>query len=327
MTLRLILSTFCFAMLAASAHAEPPVPQMLAPNVISTNGNEFGGTMTPDGNEIYFSRSVPRSYMYAIFVSRKTADGWSTPELVPFSGHGRDFDPVLAPDGRRMVFISDRPVTPGVAKIDYDVWMVERGADGAWGTPHNVGAPINTTLALDSTEFEGNEWFASLAADGTLYFASDGHGAKGKMEIFRSRFVDDKYQEPENLGPTINADPEDGEPIIAPDQSFLLFSANQSASGYGYWDIYISRAQPDGTWSKPENLGPAVNTPQRDYSPRLQPDGHTLTFTSERYFGTSGLKHSLSFRELKAGVEGLLNGQGNIYTIDLRSLGLKTRVP
>lgn len=302
-------------------------PKMVGPNVISTSGNEFGGTMSPVGSEIYFTRSVPRSYMYAIFVSHKVNGKWMTPELVPFSGHGRDFDPVLAPDGKRMVFISDRPVTPGVPKYDYDIWMVDRGADGKWGTPFNVGAPVNTTLPADATQDEGNEWWASLAADGTLYFSSDGHEPKGKHQIYRSRFVNGKYQEPENLGPVINADPEDGEPMIAPDQSFLLFSANGAKDGYGYWDIYISHALPDGSWSKPENLGSLVNTDQRDYSPRLEPDGHTLIFTSERYFGTPSQNRRLTYRALKAEAQGLLNGFGNLYEIDLRSLGLKTPVP
>jgi hypothetical protein len=323
---RAALLSLLLALSQAPAWADDAGPVMLAPGIISSDGNEFGGTMSPDGNEIYFSRSVPRSYMYAIYMSRKVDGRWREPELVPFSGHGRDFDPVMAPDGKRMVFVSDRPVTPGKPKLDYDIWMVERASDGRWGVPHNVGAPINTALPEHFEQDEGNEWFASLAADGTLYFATDGHEPKGRHQIHRSRLVNGRYQAPENLGPVINADPEDGEPIIAPNQSFLLFAANSAKDGYGDWDIYISHAQADGSWSKPENLGPLVNTPARDYSPRLMPDGHTLIFTSERHFAAK-LDHALTFAELKAGLTGLTNGLGNIYQIDLRTLHLKTPVP
>src|SRR5215468_1243886 len=146
---RLTLMAFTLA-IAQTASADD-APKMLAPNVIST-----------DGNEIYFSRSVPRSYMYAIYVSRKIGGAWSEPQLVPFSGHGRDFDPVMAPDGKRMVFISDRSVELGKPKLDYDIWMVDRLPDGRWNEPRNVGAPVDTTLPDNPQQDEGNEWFASL---------------------------------------------------------------------------------------------------------------------------------------------------------------------
>ena len=74
----------------------------------------------------------------------------------------------------------------------------------------------------------------------------------------------------------------------------------------------------DGQWQAPRHLGPAVNTPERDYSPRLEPDGHTLVFTSERYFGDNQTK--LDFETIRRGLASVLSGQGNIYTIDLRSL-------
>jgi hypothetical protein len=76
---------------------------------------------------------------------------------------------------------------------------------------------------------------------------------------------------------------------------------------------------------KPENLGPEVNTAQRDYSPRLAPDGHTLIFTSERYFGTAGQR--LDWKSITKGLASLQNGQGNIYSVDLRSLGLASFKP
>jgi Tol biopolymer transport system component len=309
-----------------AAVADPaPEARMLAPGIISTPGNEFSGAMTPDGANIYFSRSVPRSYMYAIFVSHKDRKGvWSRPQLAPFSGHGRDFDPVISPDGRHMVFISDRPTAKGKQKHDYDVWKMERTPSGAWSEPQHPGLPVNTEKAADDRSFNNNEWFASITNDGTLYVASDGYEPGGKMQIYRLRFVDGRYQTPENLGPTINGEGyANGEPIVSPDGSFLLFASFGRKGGLGNWDIYISPRLPDGSWGAAENLGPAVNTSARDYSPRLEPDGHTLIFTSERNFTTSRTT-PVSWPELKAGALGLLNGNGNLYEIDLCALNLKS---
>jgi Tol biopolymer transport system component len=293
-------------------------PALVGPHRVSTTANEFGGTITPDGREIYYSVSVQHSYMYAIYFSRRERDGrWSPQKLAPFSGRGRDFDPVLSPDGNRMLFISDRPRHAGQRKLDYDIWYVERKADGGWSAPRRFEAPINT-MAASADDERGTEEFASIAADGTLYFAGDRRGGAPGMAIWSSRLVKGRYEQPRLLPESVNSGAIVGEPVIAPDQSFLLFSALGLAGGFGNWDIYVVRRGPDGQWLKPRNLGPLVNSAERDYSPRLAPDGHTLVFTTERYFGSDNRR--LDWKAMQRGLASLRNGQGNIYTIDLRSL-------
>lgn len=306
---------------AIAAATAATTPEMLAPGTISTEANEFGGTISPDGREIYFSVSVQHSYMYAIYYSRKDNSGhWGRPMLAPWSGRGRDFDPVFAPDGRSLLFISDRPER-NEDKRDYDIWRVERGKDGRWSAPIRYGPPINT-VAASLEDQRGTEEFASIAADSTIYFAGDRRGGKPGMAIWKAKLVNGKYEEPQLLPDLINSGAFVGEPVIAPDQSFLLFSAFGLPGGLGNWDIYISMAGPDGSWLPPQNLGPLVNTPERDYSPRLAPDGHTLVFTSERFFADDGRK--LDWTTIQRGLSSLRNGQGNIYTVDLRQLGLKS---
>src|SRR5207247_587646 len=75
-----------------------------------TGANECSGALSPDGRELYFSRSVPQSYAYAIVVARFQNGTWTTPEVAPFSGRYRDFDADLYPGGRRLYFVSDRPI-------------------------------------------------------------------------------------------------------------------------------------------------------------------------------------------------------------------------
>jgi len=328
--LRTVQRSLAICLIAAAGRARAqPTPKeatavMLEPGVISTSANEFGGTVTPDGSEMYFSRSVPRSYMYGIFMSRRVDGRWGPPEIVPFSGTGRDFDPNLSPDGKSMVFISDRQVVPGRDKRDYDVWLVEREPGGGWGAPRHLDPPANTERPIGhERDGSNNEWFASLAADGTLYVASDGYEGGDRMQIYRLPRNAHGYGKPENLGPVINEGQWTGEPMIAPDQSFLLFCSFDRKGGYGGWDIYVSRRAANGGWLPPENLGPAVNTSARDYSPRLQPDGHTLVFTSERNF-VGDRTTPVSWTELEAGLGGLLNGNGNLYRIDLCALHLRS---
>jgi len=320
--------------LGLALFASAPQQTMLDPDVISTTANEFGGAITPDGRELWFTSGVPNYYMEAIFFSRLLPSGhWGPRQLAPFSGHWHDFDPVLSPDGKRILFISDRPTRPGEVKKDYDIWFADRLPSGGWTKAHRFPAPVNSVP--DANGEGGREEFASVAADGTIYFAGDPRESTGRraagvmgmpgmrgmgMAIYRVPFVNRHYQTPERLPDIINFTGVVGEPVISPDQSFMFFSAFGAPGGYGNWDIYFARRGRDGQWQAPRNLGPEVNTAERDYSPRLAPDGHTLLFTSERYFGSGGRR--LDFAAIRRGMASPLNGEGNIYTIDVRTLGI-----
>jgi hypothetical protein len=287
-----------------------PMSHMVGEGVISTDLNEFGGALSPDGHEIYFSISVPRSYLYALCVSRRVNGRWSQPTVVPFSGTARDFDAVLSPDGRRMFFVSDRGDKGVTAdKPDVDLWTTERVARGAWGRPRRLPSPINRA---------DREWFATEAIDGTLYYAAS---RPNGVDLFRAARAADGYAEPQPIGLPVDTSGLDGEPLVAPDQSFLLFSAYERPGGSGDWDLYISHRAADG-WGEPRNLGPLVNSGARDYSPRLGPDGRTLIFTSERHIGMDLRTLPFRYADLTAALRGTLNGNGNLYSVDLRSLGM-----
>lgn len=283
-------------------------PRLFAEGVISTIDDEFGGTFTLDGNTCYFNRSVPRSYFYAICVSHFAHGKWSTPEIASFSGRYRDADPMLSPDGTKLLFASDRPVH-GEEKHDYDIWMVEKTSTG-WSEPKHLEAPINSDY---------NEYFASIAANGTIYFSSNRPGAKGgegDADIYRSRLVDGKYSEAEHLSEAVNSAAFELDCVIAPDDSFLLIGVYGRPDGYGNYDIYISN-NVNGNWTPAQNLGPKINTSARDYSPRISPDGKYFFFTSERDFATVPLTSPLTYQALLKGLHSTQNGSGNIYQIDL----------
>jgi WD40 repeat protein len=304
---------------AAPRHADPAARAsghvaMVGRGIVSTDQNEFGGALSADGREIYFAVSSGASYEYVIAMSRRSGSGWTEPALAPFADVGRNYDPVLSPDGRRLYFVSDRASDGTLAqRPDPDLWVAERAGDGGWGRPRRLDEPLSTRGQVDS--------FASEATDGTLYLALARSDRPG-VDLYRARRTGGRYAEIEPLGAPVETPGLEGEPIVAPDQSFLLFSAYERAGGHGNWDIYISRRTPTGGWSEPMNLGPEVNTPARDYSPRLAPDGHTLIFTSERHFALARSERPLSYAELTAGLRGTTSGSGNIYTVDLRALGV-----
>lgn len=292
-------------------------PRLFGAGVISTPADEFGGQFLPDGS-LFFSRSVPRFYFDTIFESHFAAGRWSTPEIAAFSGQWRDYDPVLSADGSRLYFVSDRPragqaagETAGKAANGYNIWYLARRADGGWSEPRDLGSPINGS---------GEAHFACDTLDGTLYFTSHRAGNLGYVDVYRSRLVDGKYAEPENLGPAINGKAwENLEAYVFPAGDEMIVAAFGHADGYGDADLFVSFLR-GGAWTPLRNLGPRINSTARDYSPRLTPDGRYLSFTSERGLPNARRARPLTYAELEHEMHSVLNGLGNLYLVDVDAL-------
>ena len=286
-------------------------PTVFGPGVISTGDYDTHPAFTPDGQTLYFIRSTPDFNYWAILVSHFAKDRWSTPEVAPFSGQYSDADPFITADGSRLYFISNRPVT-GKKVPDLDIWMVEKTEKG-WSEPQNLGVPISSP---------GNEWYPTIAANGTIYFGSDREGGKGRNDIYRSRLVNGKYEAAENLGAAINTQFNEYEPLIAPDESFLIFMCGGRADGRGGFDLYLSYNR-NGEWSIPENLGDKINSAGNEYSPTISPDGKYFFWGSTRGFAGQPFTRRQSYLELMDKLRGPGNGSGDIYQIDLAELKIK----
>lgn len=284
-------------------------PVVFGEGVISTGDYETHPAFTPDGRTLYFVKSTPSFSFWTIVVSRFVDGSWTTPKVAAFSGRYSDADPFITADGKQLYFISRRPA-PGKTTLDLDIWVMERTESG-WIEPRNLGAPVNS---------KGNEWYPTLAADGTLYFGSDRPGGKGATDLYRSRLVNGQYQEPENLGEAINTEFDEYEPYIAPDQSYIIFMAAGRSDGHsGSADLYIS-FQKDGVWTKARNLGDEINSHREEYSPMVSPDGKYFFFSSARGRRPSGKQ--MDYAELLAWLRGPGNGLGDIYQVDLSALGI-----
>ncbi len=283
---------------------------MLGEGVISTPADEFAGALTPDGSTIYFDRSIPRSVFYVICVSHRVDGRWTHPEVAPFSGHYRDSDPVLSADGKRLYFASDRP-WPGQKEPNFDIWFVDLD-----GPQANVARRIEST----NVNTDANEYFASDTDDGTMYVASDRPGGLGPANLYRVPRTASGYGAAQDVGEPVNAK---GvftiEALAARNDSYLIIGCFGREGGAGDSDLFVVRRTANG-WSAPEPLT-TLNTPAREYSPRITPDGKNLIFASERGLPTER-KPRVTYDQLSAGAQSITNGLGNIYIVPLSEIGL-----
>ncbi len=90
-------------------------PGVFAPGIVSTEGHEFAITFSADFSEIWFTRrSGDRGLPTDTFLMTRSVDGRRTePAVAWFSGRLFDCEPHVTPDGRRLLFGSDRPDRPG----------------------------------------------------------------------------------------------------------------------------------------------------------------------------------------------------------------------
>ncbi|PTB93200.1 hypothetical protein C9994_13245, partial [Marivirga lumbricoides] len=183
-------------------------------------------------------------------------------------------DPFLSVDGQKLFYISDRSIDGSGNKKDYDIWYSNREGDG-WSEPINTGSLINTTF---------NEYYISFAEDGSMYFSSNAQADKGKnhdFDIYKAEWKESEFQKPVKLSDDINTKAYEADVFVAPDESYLIFSAARK-KGLGRGDLYISFKSANGEWSKASNMGPLVNTEGHELCPFVTKDGKYFFFTSNQ---------------------------------------------
>lgn len=103
-----------------------------------------------------------------------------------------------------------------------DIYRVRKSDNGEWGTPENLGAPINTPYDED---------YPFMHPDGTLYFCSKGHNSMGGYDIFKSRYNESTgtWSAPENLDFAISSTSEDLLFISDLSNRIAYFASNRNA--------------------------------------------------------------------------------------------------
>ncbi|WP_267220739.1 hypothetical protein [Dyella silvae] len=271
----------CICILALATtrlDAAEAAPTVFAPGVISGPQHDSAPAFTPDGRTVLFSRSADGKHS-TILVSHLDNGHWSPPVTAPFSGQWSDMEASMSPDGRFLVFISNRPKTPGGKPLDGffmgrsfpegggNLWMVRREGNG-WAAPVRLPDILNRS---DST------FAPSVTADGTLYFMHPGDDLK-HFRLFRSAYVNGTYQEPQPL-PFSDGTVTDVDPAVAPDESFVVFGSGRVPARQ--IDLFIA-FRDGGQWGTPIHLGNVVNSAGSDAEARLSPDHRTLYFASDR---------------------------------------------
>lgn len=206
-------------------------------------------SISPDGNKLLVINGYHHdgTITPGVSISNKTAIGWGEPMSLDISGfeNTSEFqDFFLSADERVIIMAVERSDGYG----DQDLFVSIKTGPKSYSKPSNLGLGINTSKA---------EFAPFLSPDNTtLYFASDGHGGFGQSDIFKTKRLDETWQnwtEPQNLGPAVNTSSWDAYFSITASGDYAYFVSSEGTRN-GQENIYRIPLLQDITPELPNEL-------------------------------------------------------------------------
>lgn len=146
--------------------------------------------------------------------------------------------------------------------------------------PENMGPAVNSP---------DDEYMPTLSADGQLLLFTRYDRARKAEDFYYCRLTPEgTWGKAVQMPAPVNTDKNEGSGCLSQDGRMLFFTACGREDGAGRCDLYVAYRKGNG-WSRPQNLGPGVNTGGWESQPCLSIDGQTLYFVSDRKGGQGGL--------------------------------------
>lgn len=251
----------------AKALKENPIefsPEQL-PAEVNRFPTQYFPVLTVDANQLIFTarKGLSPQYDEDIYIATRDESGkWISvaPISDQINSYANEGTCSVSADGRTLILtICNRQ--DGVGGCD--LYISYKNGE-VWSRPENLGPVVN------SPNWESQP---SLSADGRiLYFCSERPGGMGRTDIWKSSLDEnDKWGQPQNLGPVINTAMDELSPFIHVNGQNLYFASN-GHKGLGGFDLFVSTTM-QNTWSEVKNLGYPLNSPEDEVSLFISADG------------------------------------------------------
>lgn len=200
--------------------------------------------------------------------------------------------PVFTKDGKTMYFSRNNFLKGKKGKSQDKTTLLKiyraYAVDGLWT---NV-----TELPFNSDQFSTAH--PALSPDEkTLYFASNRPDSFGESDIYKVQINEDgSFGTPINLGNSINTIGRESFPSITEENE--MYFASDGQPGLGGFDIFVTKINPDGTFTDVQNVGESVNSAKDDFAYFIDTKTRRGFFSSNRS-GGQGSDDIYQFLETK----------------------------
>lgn len=218
-------------------------------DIVNTSDDEYVNQYYVNENKLVFTKryktDIEGLYEENVFVTVKYDSVWTIP--YPLLKDINNIGAACVSSDGNTIFFSGCGWEDGLGSCD--IYYIEF-ENGSWSKPRNIKS-INTSdwESQPCVSYDGNE----------LYFVKR-NKRLGTSDIYVTKKDDDgSWMKPLVLGRDINTDGNEMAPFLHHDGNTLYFSSD-GHMGMGGYDLFVSRRDMNGEWTKPVNLGYPLNT-------------------------------------------------------------------
>lgn len=192
-----------------------------------------------------------------------------------------DYNPVLHPNNDLLYFTSRREVEKKDKRLDVDnkylenIFVSEQAGD-LWKKPNLVDNKLDS---------KNNESIIAISADGNYIYLYNGQENGG--DIMVSELKKGKWKSPKSISKKISSKYKETTLTFSPDGKEMFFVSNQEGT-IGGMDIFYSKLNEKEKWTKPINMGAAINTVYNEEGVYWHPKEDKLYFSSQGHNSMGG---------------------------------------
>ena len=246
---------------------------------INTEYREAKPIISPDGRTLYFVRqNSPDNFggrrdRQDIYVADRQGSDWGEARNMGEPLNNRDGNGVgsVSPDGNTLLLIGAYDRTSNSPA------SIAHWTGSAWGDPEPLKILRYSNNSPYSDFYLANNGKVLIMAIGAL-------DSRGDQDLYVSFLAENgTWSQPKNMGAVVNTRMAEFSPFLAADNKTLYFSSF-GHRGQGSADIYYTKREDDtwANWSKPKNLGTAINSSALDAYYAIPAAGDFAYFTQDK---------------------------------------------
>ncbi len=311
----------CYFMLRDPEHAEPYYEKAVQQEGISKDyfynyavvlrglgkyeaSEEWAKMYKKEGGEAKLVRELKKAPFDSAFFETRVRY-----QLHPFEHNSKNSDFGAYEHNYQLYFVSARNSKSNEG--DIHGWNEQRFLDMYTLNLNTTDPGIKPVEGINSVYHEGP---MAISQDGkTMYFSRNNYldNKRGKdkegvvhLKIYRAQKTGNTWTDIEEL--PFNDDAYSvSHPALSPDGKTLYF-ASDMPGGYGLADIYKAEVRADGSFGKPVNLGPEINTIGNELFPFVSRE-NSLFFASDGQPGYGLLDIQVAIKNEAGEITGVLN--------------------